>query len=413
MSLNDTAIKALKRKVTRYDVTDRDGLLLEVHPSGKKVWRYRYRLNGKREKYTIGPYPAVGLALARERRLEAEKLVQQNQSPALLKKREKEAERRTGGTLKTVADLAESWIERVLKPANKRAEQDETYVRRDIIPRIGSVAIDEVSASDIWGCADAVAKRGHGQAARRVRGVAKRMFDYALSQGIVRANPAASIKPKHIAPTVSRTRTLSAAELAQWLDAVYTSRLSRQNKLALHFLLLVPARKGELVKSRVADFDPTQQTWDIAAGNSKSGAPLRHKLSRQAFSVMSELVQLAGNSEWMLPSTRNLGRNHITVTTLNSALKDVAGLPPDANIHDLRRTCRTGLSDLGGIPDAVAELCLNHRPKGVAGVYDRAERLLERGRALQRWADHIDKIRAGAKVVSLSSARQSSEKPSA
>lgn len=55
MSLNDTAIKALKPRPTRYDVTDRDGLLLEIHPSGKKVWRYRYRLNGKREKLTIGP----------------------------------------------------------------------------------------------------------------------------------------------------------------------------------------------------------------------------------------------------------------------------------------------------------------------------------------------------------------------
>jgi integrase len=70
-------------------------------------------------------------------------------------------------------------------------------------------------------------------------------------------------------------------------------------------------------------------------------------------------------------------------------------------IHDLRRTVRTGLSDLGGIPDAVAELCLNHRPKGVAGVYDRAERIQERAWALQRWADHVEKICAGSNVVNL------------
>lgn len=409
MDLNDTAIKALKPKAARYDVTDRGGLLLEVHPSGKKVWRFRYRLNGKREKYTIGPYPAVGLKLARQRRMEAEELVQKDESPALLQKRKKEAKRRTGVDIKTVADLAASWIEQVLRPVNKNALQDETYVNRDIVPRIGALAVDDVSASDIWGCADAVAKRGYGQAARRVRGVAKRMFDYALSQGLVRANPAATIKPTHIAPTKSRKRSLSAAEIVQWLDAVYTSRLSRQSKLALHFLLLVPARKGELIKAHIADFDAKQHTWDIPGGNSKNGAPLRHKLSRQASALMSELVQLAGNSEWMLPSTQKLGRNPITVTTLNTALRDVTGLPPDTNIHDLRRTCRTGLSDLGGIPDAVAELCLNHRPKGVAGVYDRAERLLERGRALQRWADHMDTIRAGGKVVNIKTARSSSK----
>jgi hypothetical protein len=98
-----------------------------------------------------------------------------------------EADRRSDGAIKTVADLGGNWIKNVLRPANKNGKQDETYVNRDIVPKIGSVAVDDVSAADIWRCAEAVAKRGHGQAARRVRGVAKRMFDYALSHGIVRA----------------------------------------------------------------------------------------------------------------------------------------------------------------------------------------------------------------------------------
>jgi len=405
MSLNETAIKALKPKAKRYDATDRDGLLLEVHPTGKKVWRYRYRFNGKREKLTIGPYPAVGLQEARKRRLQAEELVHKNVSPSLAKKREKQTLRRTGGAIRNVADLAESWIENVLRPANKRAIQDETYVRRDIIPRIGSLAPDDVSAADVWGCAEAVLKRGHAQAARRVRGVAKRMFDYALSQGLVRANPAATIKPTHIAPTKARSRTLEAHEIRQWLHAVYTSRLSRPQKLALHLLLLIPVRKGELMLAKVAHFGDNQTMWDIPAENSKNSAPIRHKLPRQAQVIVKELIDLAGSSEWLLPSPHANGRNPLTKTSLNSALRTVAGLPPDAVIHDLRRTCRTGLSELGGIPDTVAELCLNHRPKGVAGVYDRAERLLERGRALQRWADHIDKLIAGGNVVHINAAR--------
>jgi integrase len=404
MSLNDTAIKALKSKPGRYDVTDREGLLLEVHPTGKKVWRYRYRLNGKREKLTIGPYPAIGLQEARKRRLNAEELVHKNVSPSLAKKREKQALRRGGGAIRTMTDLAESWIEKVLRPANKHALQDETYIRRDIIPRIGSLAPDAVVAADVWACAEAVLKRGHGQAARRVRGVAKRMFDYALSQGLVRANPAITIRPTHIAPTTGRSRTLEAHEIKQWLHAVYTSRLSRMQKLALHLLLLVPVRKGELMLAKVQHFDAKVTTWDIPAENSKNGAPIRHKLSRQAQALAQELIELAVPSEWLLPSPKGNGRRPLTKTSLNAALATVAGLPADAVIHDLRRTCRTGLSDLGGIPDAVAELCLNHRPQGVAGVYDRAERLLERGRALQRWADHIDKLIAGGNVVSFKAA---------
>lgn len=401
MALNDTAIKALRQKKKRYDVTDREGLILEVHPSGRKVWRYRYRSAGKRQKLTIGPYPAIGLKDARRRRLEAEELLHQGKDPSLESKREKEAKKRAGGVIKTVADLAESWVSRVLRPANKNAHQDETYVRRDLVPQIGVLAPDDVSASDIWRCAEAVAKRGHPQAARRVRSVAKRIFDYALSQGLVRANPAATIKAVHIAPARARHRTLQPHEIRQWLNAVYTSRLSRQQKLALHLLLLVPARKGELMLAKREHVDEKATYWDIPAENSKNSAPLRHKLPRQAQAIVRELLELAGGSQWLLPSTQDLGRKPLSKTTLNASLRTVVGLPPDSVIHDLRRTCRTGLSDLGGVPDAVAELCLNHRPKGVQGVYDRAERLLERGRALQRWADHVDTIAAGGTVVSM------------
>jgi len=405
MALNDTAIKALKPKKKRYDVTDRDGLLLDIHPSGKKVWRYRYRSEGgKRQKLTIGPYPAIGLKEARKRRLAAEELLHQGKDPSLERKREKEARRRTGGAIRIVADLAESWISQVLRPANKNAQQDETYVRRDLIPRIGTLAPDDVSAADIWRCAEEVAKRGHPQAARRVRSVAKRIFDYALSQGLVRANPAATIRAVHVAPATSRSRTLKAHEIRQWLNAVYTSRLSRQQKLSLHLLLLVPVRKGELMLAKREHFDEKAMYWDIPEENSKNRAPIRHKLPRQAQAIVRELLELASHSQWLLPSTRGLGRNPLSKTTLNASLRTVEGLPPDSVIHDLRRTCRTGLSDLGGIPDGVAELCLNHRPKGVAGVYDRAERLLERGRALQRWADHIDKICSGGSVVSFTGA---------
>jgi hypothetical protein len=244
--LTDTTIRSLKPRERRYDVTDRDGLQLEVHPSGKKVWRYRYRLHGKREKLTIGPYPAVSLRDARSRRLAAEELVQKEQSPALAK-RQSQADRRLGTAIASVEDLSNSWIENVLRPANKRAFQDEVYVRRDLLPRIGALKPADVTAADVWACAEAVLKRGHAQAARRVRGVAKRVFDYAMSRGLIRSNPAASIKPVHIAPANTRSRTLNPAEIRQWLDAVYQSRLGRSQKLALHFLLLVPARKGELV----------------------------------------------------------------------------------------------------------------------------------------------------------------------
>lgn len=398
--LTETRLRALKPKTARYEVGDRDGLLIEVHPSGRMTWRFRYRLDGRREKVTLGSYPATGLKAARDRAREAQRLVEAGQSPARMARLQAARAKTEADTIETVGELAERWVAEVLIPANKHAGQDETYLRRDLLPRLRRLRPDDVTTVDVRACVDAVLKRGHGQAARRVRSVAKRLFDFAASLGLVRWNPASVIRPTDIAPTTSRKRTLSDDELRAWVRCLETSRLNRSHVAALRLLLLVPARKGELIAARWADFDLDAGTWDIPVANSKNGAPIRHKLPRQAIELLRGLQEMAGGAEWVLPSTQGYGKRHITKTTINTALATVRDKPEGACIHDLRRTVRTGLSDLGGIPAEVAELCLNHRPKGVAGVYDRAERIEERAQALQRWADHVDAVLAsGGNVV--------------
>lgn len=404
MALTQTRLRALRPGKRRYEVTDREGLCIEVLPSGRMSWRYRYRLAGRREKLTIGPYPAVSLREAREHRLEAEKAVVVGRSPARAKQERKRAARRAAEA-PTVADLVAPWVQTVLRPTNHSAWQDETYLARDVLPRLGRLRPEEVTTADVWACVESVRQRGHGQAARRVRNVIRRLFEYAQSQGLVRGNPAQPVRPTHIAPTRSRHRTLATEELSEWLDTVYASGLTRSHKLALHMLLLVPVRKGELIGARWNDFDP-EGTWDISAANSKNGVPIRHGLSRQARALLCEMRALAKGSEWLLPSARGGGRKPISASTLNQAIAVMKGWPKGLLIHDLRRTVRTQLSEMGGIPAEVAELCLNHRPKGVQGVYDRAERFDERALALQRWADRLDRLRAvrsdGAKMACAS-----------
>ncbi len=392
MALTQTRLRTLKPRHRRYEVTDRDGLCIEVMPSGRMSWRYRYRLAGRREKVTIGPYPALGLREARERRLEAERAVVVGQSPARTKQARKRAERHAAAA-PTVADLVAPWVESVLRPTNRSAWQDETYLARDVLPRLGRLRPDEITTADVWACVEAVRQRGHGQAARRVRNVVRRLFEYAESQGLVRGNPAQPVRPTHIAPTRSRRRVLATEELSRWLAMVYGSNLSRSHRLTLHLLLLVPVRKGELIRARWEDFDLDAGTWDIPAALSKNGVPIRHGLSRQALGLLRELRTLAGTSTWVLPSTRRGGHEPISASTLNQAIANLPQWPKDLVIHDLRRTVRTQLSEMGGVPSEVAELCLNHRPKGVQGVYDRAERFEERAAALQRWADRLDALR--------------------
>jgi integrase len=396
MALTKTRLRALKPGNRRYEVADSEGLCIEVLPSGRMSWRYRYRLAGRREKLTIGPYPALSLREARERRFEAEKAVVFGQSPARAKQERKRAARRAMEA-PLVSDLVAPWVETVLRPTSRSAWQDETYLARDVLPRIGRLRPEDVTTADIWACVEAVRQRGHGQAARRVRNVIRRLFEYAQSQGLVRGNPAQPVRPAHIAPARSRRRTLTTEELARWLAMLYAANLSRSHVLTLHFLLLVPVRKGELIRARWRDFDLESGVWDIPASRSKNGVPIRHGLSRQAHALLCELHELANGSEWVLPSSRRGGREPISASTLNLAIATLPQWPKGLLIHDLRRTVRTQLSEMGGVPSEVAELCLNHRPKGIHGVYDRAERLAERAVALQRWADRLDGLCAAAR----------------
>lgn len=394
IKFTDLYLKSLAGRDKRYTKAERDGFYVEVMPSGEKSFRYRYRLNGLREKVTIGSYPSVSLKVARTLHSRMLDQVMLGESPAR-GKREARLQTAAGlSSLDTFEHFAKKWIELELRPNNKNAQQDETYIRRDILPRIGTKELKAITTQDVWNCVEAVKQRGHGQAARRVRSVLKRIFDFAISHGLVVINPARTVRPTHIAQTKARSRVLSAQEIPVWLHAIETSSIAKSTKLALRFLLLVPARKGELLAAKWVEVNFSASTWDIPGHGSKNGAPLRHKLPSQAMAVLRELKELAIDSQWLLPSSRGLGRAHLSNSAMNTAIRGIVELPEDVVIHDLRRTVRTFLSELG-VPTNVAELCLNHRPTGVRGVYDRAELIEQRYQALQKWESYLQTLLHG------------------
>lgn len=374
------------------------GLLLEVHPSGEKTWRYRYRFGGKRPKITIGRFAhddaQSGLTLqkARLRLAELERQLLDGLDP-LTVVRERENAERAREALGSFQVVAEDWLYVRHIPSNKpRASgsplQDETYLRRDIIPRIGSFRLDQVKPPDVRRCVDQVKARGHNQAALRVRGVIKRVFDYAAEKGYRGINPAAVVRPATIADRSQRDRALGPEEIPVFLDAVYTSGMSKQLKLALHFLLLVPVRKAELLHAPWTEFDVDAGIWRIPAHRSKTKVPIRHSLPKQAMRLIHQLKEIAGDSEMVFPSNRGRRDRPICKSALNAALRGVKhGLVPVLP-HDLRRTVRTGMAELG-VDEATAEKCLNHNK---TNVYDRSERLEARASALQKWADHVDQL---------------------
>ena len=145
MPLTDTAIRALKPKATRYSRTDERGLVLEVFPTGGMLWHYRYRLNGKQERVTLGRYPALSLKLARAERDRRETLVAQGQSPAVQKRLAKQG----AAPDTTVAEFGERFFRDVVAKDRRDLTIPRRYFDKSIVPTIGTKAVRDVTTEDV------------------------------------------------------------------------------------------------------------------------------------------------------------------------------------------------------------------------------------------------------------------------
>jgi len=395
MALTELAIKALKPKDKPYTVADDRGLYVEVMGTGSLVWRYRYRLNGKQEKLTLGKYPALTLRNARIKRDEAAHTVALGKSPAQHKQLAKVA----AAESTTVAEFGERFFREVVAKDRRDLTIPRRYFDKSVVPAIGAKPVREVTTDDvrviIWRKKD----EGFDAAAGELRGVLKRLFDYALTCGLATINPVLALPMRHVHKAKSRERALSPDEIGTFLRAAFESNIRRQFKVALHLILLTMVRKSELLLARWSHVDFEQAEWHIPAEHSKTGKPHIVFLSRQAVELFRELKALAGTSELVMPGrgslTKPFAHNAIN-TALKVALRGQA--IPAFTIHDLRRTASTLLHE-NGWPSDVVEKALNHTIGGVRGVYNRAEYAPQRRKMLQFWSDYIEALTTSGRVI--------------
>ena len=338
MPLTDTAIKALKPREGRFTVTDEKGLVLEVFPTGGMLWHYRYRLNGKQERVTLGRYPALSLRLARGQRDERATLVALGQSPAQQKQLVKVA----AAPATTVAEFGERFFREVVAKDRKNISIPRRYFDKSIVPAIGTKAVRDVTTEDVRTIIWRKKEEGFDAAAGEIRGVLKRMFDYAQTAGLAKANPVLALPMRHVHKAKSRDRALSPEEVRVFLKAAFESNIRRQFKIGLQLILLTLVRKAELLLARWEHVDLEQAEWRIPAENSKTGKPHIVYLSRQSIALFKELQSLAGGSALVMPGRGSLTKP-FAHNAINSALK-VALIGQDIaafTVHDLRRTAST------------------------------------------------------------------------
>jgi integrase len=374
-------------------MADGNGLSLDILPSGKKSWLYRYRINGAYGRVTLGRYPDLSLKAARRKRDELAGMVATGDDPA----RRKRGAKKGLDANTTVEEFGERYYAEQVVTIWKRPFQIKRYLDNEIYPTMGSKTLAAVTALDVQALVYRKRDNGRVASAMHLHGVLKRLFEYAVELQLVTINPAAMVAKRFIGRARRRSRVLTPKELRLYLRTIYTSNLRRQFKLAIHLLLLTLARKSELILARWEQVNLDTGEWLVPIENAKTAKPHLVYLSTQAVGLFRELRALAGDSELVLPGRSSLAKP-FSSTALNHAVEGLTFDMDPLTIHDLRRTGATLLTEKGFNRDVI-EKALSHEAKGIRAVYIVAEYADQRKKMLQWWGDYVDSIVTESNVI--------------
>lgn len=391
--LTDTAIKALKAQQKLYKVSDRDGMYVVVQPSGAIVFRYDYRLNGRRETLTLGRYGPDGLSLARarEKLIDAKRAISEGRSPA----QEKQHDKRRLKEAKRFGEFGEKWFQESRMADSTRAMRRSIY-ERDILPTFRNRLLTEITPDDLRVMCGKVKERGAPATAVHVRDIVKLTFAFAILHGEKVANPADEVGPASIATFVPKDRSLSPAEIRVMLGQLEHVPTLPTIRLGMKLFLLTMVRKSELQDATWDEVDFENSIWSIPKERMKRSKAHNVYLSQQAVDIFIALKTCAGNSRYVLPSRYDADApmsratfNRITTAVVVRAKKE--GLPLEPfTVHDLRRTGSTLLNELGFSSDWI-EKCLAHEDgRSSRGVYNKAEYEHQRRHMMQEWSNLLD-----------------------
>ena len=377
-------VESVKPGPARQEIPDRHlpGLYLIVQPSGHRSWAVRYRSGNRSRKHTLGPYPALDLKAARTFAGKALRAVAEGRDPGHEKI---QARALQPDTVETVIQL---FIERHCLRTNRPRTVTETkrLLHRHVLPRWRNRLLRDITRRDVLDLLDDIVDAGAPIEANRVLSATRKMFNWSLQRDILSASPCVGVK----APSAEcpRDRVLSDEELRNVWHAA--DRLGGPFGALVKLLILPGQRRAEVGGMRWSEIDG--ELWTLPASRTKNGRKHDVPFGRIALDILASLPRI-GDFVFGATGARPASDYAQRKRRLDALLP--ADMPP-WRLHDLRRTCATGMAELGVQPWYV-EAVLNHQSghkQGVAGTYNRAKYTDEMRSALQRWADYLEKITA-------------------
>ncbi len=391
MALTHVEIRNAKPKEKIYRLFDGGGLYLEITPAGGTWWRLKYRFNGKEKRLSLGVYPDVSLALARERRDEKRKLLASGIDPSEHRKVMKTA--MADRVANSFELIAREWFAKF--SANWVASHGDKIIRRferDIFPWIGANPIAEITAPELLAVIRRIEGRGALETAHRAMGNCGQVFRYAIATGKAERDPSqdlrGSLPPVKGTHFTAQTDPKRFAALLRAMDG-YEGTLTVSSALRLAPLVFV--RPGELRNAVWVDIDFDKAEWRFIV--TKTDTPHIVPLAKQALTILKELHPLTGHGRYVFPSARGSDRP-MSDNAVLAALRRLGISKEEATGHGFRASARTLLDEVLGVRPELIEHQLAHAVRDPNGrAYNRTAHLVERKKIMQDWADYLDSIK--------------------
>lgn len=375
----------LKAKSQEKDFTlhDGDGLFLLVKTSGKKLWRFRYQRpnSTSRTNLSLGSYPALTLAVARQMRDQYLSLLAQGIDPQ--KQQEEVSEQHQIELDSIFSVVAARWFQLKSKSVTGDYAKDIwRSLEKDVFPAIGEIPVQALKARTIVEALEPIKARGALETVRRLVQRINEIMIYAVNTGLIDANPASGVGMAFEKPKKQNMPTLRPEELPKLMRTLVMSKLSVPTRCLIEWQLLTLVRPSETSGAQWTEIDIENQLWTIPAERMKAKREHIVPLSSQALDVLEVMKPISAHREHIFPS-RNEPKQPMNSQTANAALKRI-GYGGKLVAHGLRSIASTAMNEKGFNADVI-EAALAHSDRNeVRRAYNRTT-YLEQRKAIMDW----------------------------
>ncbi|MBF0123752.1 MAG: integrase arm-type DNA-binding domain-containing protein [Magnetococcales bacterium] len=373
---------------------DGEGLLLEIRTTGGKYWRFRYTYNGKANWLSLGKYPYITLAEARQKRIEYKTMLAHGINPSDERKKAKAIQQKAIKAT-TFEDVATEWYKKKSTTWSVSHRNGVSLkLKNHILPMIGTIPIDQITKQQMIECLRKIEEKGVVETAKRSNVICNQVFEYAIITNRATINPTINLAQILTATEVKHHAAITEPDkLGKLLADIEAMEGTREVvKVATQLLPMLLCRPGELCRAEWSEIDFNKATWTISGHKMKTKQDHCVPLSNQALRLFRKAYAITGQGQWVFPMKQKTTAC-IWANEINAALRSIGYESDTITGHGFRATARTMLEEQLHYPYDLIEHQLAHKVNDPLGrAYNRTTKLPERKEMIQKWADYLDQL---------------------